>query len=113
MIFKKRLQIALPYIILSLIGIMFFVPLLWMVFASFDVNATLSVEWPENFTFENYSQLFTDPEIWRAFAIGVFLSLGSSLVIVLVSALAAYALSRFHIKHKNSIILTILFMSGL
>lgn len=111
--FKKRLQIALPYIVLSVIGLMFFVPLLWMIFASFDANATLAIEWPEEFTFDNYTELFTDPEIWRAFAIGLFLSLGSSFVIVLVSALAAYPLSRFHIKHKNSIILTILFMSGL
>lgn len=110
---KKRLQIALPYIVLSVIGLMFFVPLLWMIFASFDANATLAIEWPEEFTFDNYTELFTDPEIWRAFAIGLFLSLGSSFVIVLVSALAAYPLSRFHIKHKNSIILTILFMSGL
>lgn len=111
--FKKRIQTMLPYIILSIIGLMFFIPLLWMIFASFDANATLAIEWPEEFTFENYTELFSDPEIWIAFAIGVFLSLGSSIVIVVVSALAAYPLSRFHIKHKNSIILTILFMSGL
>ncbi|HLR01710.1 MAG TPA: carbohydrate ABC transporter permease [Virgibacillus sp.] len=113
MTFKKRLQTALPYIILSIIGIMFFIPLLWMIFASVDANATLAIEWPENFTLDNWTQLFEDPDIYRAFAIGVFLSLGSSIVIVVVSALAAYPLSRYHMKHKNSIILTILFMSGL
>lgn len=113
MSFRKQLQNALPYIVLSLIGIMFFIPLLWMVFASFDANATLAIEWPKEFTFDHWTNLFTDPDIYRAFVIGVFLSLGSSLVIVIVSALAAYPLSRFHIKHKNSIILTVLFMSGL
>ena len=111
--FKKRIKIALPYIILSLIGIMFFIPLLWMIFASFDKNATLSIEWPNDFTFDHWTQIFTDPDILRAFVIGVFLSLGSSIVIVIVSALAAYPLSRFHIKHKDSIILSILFLSGL
>src|SRR5699024_3116027 len=95
MSFKKRLQVALPYIILSLIGIMFFVPLLWMIFASVDANATLAIEWPKEFTLEHWTQLFTDPDIYRAFAIGIFLSLGSSLVIVTVSGLAAYPLSRF------------------
>src|SRR5699024_10646123 len=60
-----------------------------------------------------WTQLFTDPDILRAFAIGIFLSLGSSIVIVVVSALAAYPLSRFHLKHKDSIILSILFLSGL
>ncbi|WP_217589115.1 carbohydrate ABC transporter permease [Lentibacillus saliphilus] len=110
---KKRLQTALPYIILTIIGIMFFIPLLWMLFASFDAHATLSIEWPEEFTLDNWTQLLTDPDILRAFAIGVFLSLGSSLLLVFVSALAAYPLSRYHLKHKNSIILTILFMSGL
>jgi|SRR5690625_245408 len=110
---KKQITVALPYIILSIIGIMFFMPLLWMIFASFDVNATLAIELPKEFTFDHWTQLFTDPDILRAFAIGIFLSLGSSIVIVVVSALAAYPLSRFHLKHKDSIILSILFLSGL
>jgi len=110
---KKKIYVALPYIILSLIGIMFFIPLLWMIFASFDANATLAIEFPKEFTLENWTQLFTDPGILRAFAIGIFLSLGSSILIVIVSALAAYPLSRFHLKHKDSIILSILFLSGL
>ncbi|MBU5468221.1 carbohydrate ABC transporter permease [Virgibacillus sp. MSJ-26] len=110
---KKQITVALPYIILSIIGIMFFMPLLWMIFASFDVNATLAIEFPKEFTFDHWTQLFTDPDILRAFAIGIFLSLGSSIVIVVVSALAAYPLSRFHLKHKDSIILSILFLSGL
>src|SRR5699024_3815617 len=113
MSFTKRIQIALPYIILSIIGIMFFISLLWLIFASFDASATLAIELPKEFTLDHWTQLFTDPDILRAFVIGIFLSLGSSIVIVLVSALAAYPLSRFHLKHKNSIILTILFMSGL
>lgn len=113
MVKKKTIQKALPYIVLSMIGIMFFIPLLWVIFASFDAHATLSIEWPEEFTFENYTQILTDTEIIRSFIIGIFLSLVSSLVLVFCSALAAYPLSRYHLKHKNSMILTILFMSGL
>lgn len=113
MITKKRIQNSLPYIVLSIIGIMFFIPLLWMIFASFDKDATLSIEWPEKFTFENWTAVLGDPGILRSLAIGVFLSLVSSIVLVVVSALAAYPLSRYHLKHKNSMILTILFMSGL
>ena len=110
---RKIIQKALPYMVLSIIGIMFFIPLLWVIFASFDAHATLSIEWPDEFTLENYTQLLTDPEILRSFVIGVFLSLVSSLVLIFCSALAAYPLSRYHLKHKNSMILTILFMSGL
>lgn len=113
MINKKNIQLALPYIVLSIIGIMFFIPLLWMIFASFDAHATLSIEWPEEFTLDNWSQVIMDKEILRSFGIGVFLSLVSSVVLVTFSALAAYPLSRYHLKHKNSVILTILFMSGL
>lgn len=111
--FKQRLQKSLPYIILTIIGIMFFIPLLWMIFASFDKHATLAIEWPKEFSFDNWTNILTDPGILRSFVIGIFLSLVSSIVLVIVSALAAYPLSRFHLKHKNSIILTILFMSGL
>ncbi|WP_077328610.1 carbohydrate ABC transporter permease [Virgibacillus siamensis] len=110
---KKFLQKALPYIVLSIIGVMFFIPLLWMVFASFDSHPTLAIELPEEFTFTNWTEILTDPGILRSFVIGIFLSLVSSLVLVIASALAAYPLSRYHLKHKNSIILTILFMSGL
>lgn len=92
---------------------MFFIPLLWMIFASFDAQATLSIEWPEEFTLDNWSQVIMDIEILRSFGIGVFLSLVSSIVLVTFSALATYPLSRYHLKHKNSVILTILFMSGI
>lgn len=110
---KKFWQKALPYIVLSVIGVMFFIPLLWMIFASFDSHPTLAIELPEEFTFENWTNILSDEGILRSFAIGIFLSLVSSIVLVIASALAAYPLSRYHLKHKNSIILTILFMSGL
>lgn len=110
---KKFWQKALPYIVLSVIGVMFFIPLLWMIFASFDSHPTLAIELPEEFTFENWTNILADEGILRSFAIGIFLSLVSSIVLVIASALAAYPLSRYHLKHKNSIILTILFMSGL
>ncbi|MBD1221260.1 carbohydrate ABC transporter permease [Virgibacillus halodenitrificans] len=113
MITKKFIQKALPYLVLSIIGIMFFIPLLWVIFASFDTHATLSIKLPEEFTLDNWKKILTDFEILRSFGIGVFLSLVSSIVLVFCSALAAYPLSRYHIKHKNSVILTILFMSGL
>ncbi|HLS09608.1 carbohydrate ABC transporter permease [Lentibacillus sp.] len=113
MIIRKQIQKALPYFVLSVIGIMFFIPLLWMLFASFDMNPTLAIEWPEEFTFENFTEILTDAGILRSFVIGIFLSLVSSIILVIVSALAAYPLSRYHLKHKNSIILSILFMSGL
>src|SRR5699024_5261902 len=113
MITRKQIQKALPYFVLSVIGIMFFIPLLWMLFASFDMNPTLAIEWPEEFTFENFTEILTDAGILRSFVIGIFLSLVSSIILVIVSALAAYPLSRYHLKHKNSIILSILFMSGL
>src|SRR5699024_9890662 len=113
MIRKKHIQNALPYIVLSIIGIMFFIPLLWMIFASFDKDATLSIKFPENFSFDNWTEILGDIDILRSFVIGIFLSLVSSIILVIASGLAAYPLSRYHIKHKNSIILTILFMSGL
>lgn len=103
----------IPYIILSLIGILFLLPLLWMLIASVDPNAQQSLKTPSSLTLRNFSSILTDPAIIRSFGIGLVLSGGQAIFVVVVAGLAAYPLSRYTLKFKKPFMYTILFMTSL
>ncbi|MDR9854157.1 carbohydrate ABC transporter permease [Paenibacillus sp. VCA1] len=110
---RKLIYRILPYVILSLIGICFLLPLLWVLVASVDPNAMQSLKMPKQLTAGNYVDVLTSRENQRAFAIGLLMSLGQALVVVLLALLAAYPLSRYQLKYKKPFMLTILFMTSL
>ncbi|MCQ6265972.1 carbohydrate ABC transporter permease [Fictibacillus sp. WQ 8-8] len=108
-----KLERTLPYVILTVIGVLFLLPLLWVLIASVDPNANSSIKVPTAFTVDNFKSILTDPvNIW-AFIIGLLLSLGQGLLVVLVAGLAAYPLSRYQMKYKKHFMFTILFMTSL
>lgn len=112
---RKRylLNRAIPYVILCLIGTLFIVPLFWVIFAAFDSNPQLSIKIPESITLDHFSSIVSDVSIQRSFANGLFLSLGQTVLVVIVSGLAAYPLSRYSLKYKNPFMYTILFATAL
>ncbi|CDQ38859.1 MULTISPECIES: carbohydrate ABC transporter permease [Virgibacillus] len=110
---KIKLEVAVPYIILSVIGVCFLLPLLWVIFASIDENAQQALTLPDKITFTNYTSILSDPANIRSFMIGLGLSLGQSILVVVVGVLAAYPLSRYTQKYKKPFMYTILFMTSL
>ncbi|SFH70032.1 carbohydrate ABC transporter permease [Pisciglobus halotolerans] len=110
---NKKTSSALAYIVLTLIAIIFVIPLLWVFVASFDANATQVLKMPEHFTLTNYQEVITDRGNQQAFLNGLFLSGGQTILVVLFSLLAAYPLSRFPLKNKQKLLMTILFMTSL
>jgi multiple sugar transport system permease protein len=110
---KHTFERIIPYIVLSFIGILFLLPLLWILFASFDPYATVSLKIPKTISAENFVSVLTDKVNQRSLLIGIFLSLGQAIIAVVVAALAAYPLSRYQLKYKKPFLLTILFMTSL
>jgi multiple sugar transport system permease protein len=104
---------VIPYIILTIIGILFVLPLLWMIFASFDSHATLTAQLPKQVTVNNFVSIFHNPANIQAFVNGVVLSLGQAILVVIIAALAAYPLSRYQLTYKKPFMYTILFATGL
>lgn len=103
----------IPYIVLGLLAIIFALPLLWILVASLDANASQAVKLPDQWTLENYKAVLSSQTNLRAFANGLLISLGQSLLVVLVAGLAAYPLSRYELRYKNIFLYTILFMTSL
>lgn len=109
----KKNKKMIPYIVLTFLSILFALPLLWVIVASFDPNASETLKIPLNMTLENYKAVLQERTNIRAFAVGLFISLFQSLLVVLIAGLAAYPLSRYELKYKNIFMYTILFMTAL
>ncbi len=77
-------------------------PLLWAFLASLKPASeifTLDLRWlPENPTLKNYRAIFTDPKIMRFFSNTIFISLVSTVIIVIFATLAGYGFSRYRLK---------------
>ncbi|MNS06738.1 Inner membrane ABC transporter permease protein YcjP [compost metagenome] len=110
---RKWVYRILPYSILTFIGICFLLPLLWVLVASIDSNAMQSLKLPSQVTGANYIDVITNPENQRAYLIGLVMSVGQALLVVILALLAAYPLSRYQLKYKKLFMLTILFMTSL
>ncbi|EGL19492.1 MULTISPECIES: carbohydrate ABC transporter permease [unclassified Paenibacillus] len=110
---RKWMYRILPYTILVFIGICFILPLLWVLVASVDSNAMQSLKVPTRLTGTNYAEVIANPENQRAYMIGLIMSLGQAMLVVILALLAAYPLSRYQLKYKKPFMLTVLFMTSL
>lgn len=110
---KSKKQVFIGYIILSLIAIAFIIPLLWVIIASFDADASQLLKIPAELTIDNYATVAGDSDNQLAFLNGLYLSGGQTILVVILSILAAYPLSRFQLKHKQKFMMGILFMTSL
>ena len=80
------------------VALIFFAPIAWIAMSAFKTTGQiLSV--PPLFVFEptldNFTEMFQDPKIPKFFFNSVLLSVGSVLIAIAVSFLAAYSFSRF------------------
>ena len=109
---KRRLQNAvLTYLVIIISLIFFIVPMLWIGYTSFRTQASIFTgqivsPWRE-YTLHNYETVLSVTDFplyfWNSLQIGAVVTLFS----LFVSIIGAYALSRFDIKGKNTLIVSI------
>jgi multiple sugar transport system permease protein len=97
--------------LLALLGLAFLLPLLWVVFASIDRNAGAGIRIP-NPSLVHYRDMTSGGRL-RPFYNSFYLAGMSTLISTVLGIFAAYGLSRRHIPFKQTLMLVILFMSGL
>ncbi len=100
---RQSLPTNLVLIIISTIAGLFFVlPLLWFMFAPFNERATLSVVIPEQFSFENFREVFSNDLAMRGILQNSpIIGVGVMLATTLSAALAAYGLSRSNLPGRQ------------
>jgi multiple sugar transport system permease protein len=96
-----------PYAILIALSAMYVAPLVWMVATSFKTDADAVAahpSWlPRAATVASYRAIIAAPEapVLRWFANSVLAATGHALLVVVTSALAAYALARLEFRGKR------------
>lgn len=96
-----------------IIGLSFLVPLLWVVLASFDTEASLAVKWPARWSLDNYGAIWNTETTFRPLWNSLLLCGGATLVTMTAAILCAYPMSRFRFRAKRPLLLTIIFSTGL
>lgn len=100
------------YMFVVVVSAFFALPLLWLLFAPFDRNPTLSVKAPSG-TLANFRHVFDNPYALTSLRNSVVLALGTMAIVVVVAALAAYALSRVRIPGRDLLLYILLLFSSI
>lgn len=110
---RERMSRTTSSIAMIVIGIAFLVPLAWVVLASFDTEATLSVKWPSSWSLGNYQAIWNAETTFRPLWNSLVLCGGATVLTMTASVLCAYPLSRYRFRAKRPLLLTIIFSTGL
>ena len=85
-----------------------FFPALWILLTSLKSEAELVSKpityWPSHATLNNYVQAFTDQPLLKYMGNSLIVALSATVFSLLVSALAAYAIARLNLKHRQLIL---------
>ena len=113
-IIRKRPSLSRPVlnILMIVIGVVFLLPLLWLIFASFNPNADSNLALPSPFSLENY-HLVIRAGAGAAIGNSLYLAGVSTVIATAVSTMAAFMLARRKIRFKGLILVLILFLTGL
>lgn len=96
---------------LLLLGLVFVLPLTWLLSASVDKNASWAVEMP-HFSLDNFRTAMAGVglgPLWNS----TLMSLIATAISTVPAALGAYALSRYRLPLRRTMLITVLFLSGL
>ena len=98
------------YSLLTILGIIVALPILWIILSSFQVGTTLfsSTFIPDKLTLNHYISLFTktDYPIWYKNTLTI--AFYNMLIGLLVTTLTAYTFSRYRFKGRKNIMISIL-----
>lgn len=109
---KKHFFIGFRNLTLLLFLILNIYPLIWVLLSSFKTNREIldsALSLPQSLHFANYIRAFSESGMVRSFFNSVFVTVISIIINVLVSFIAAYALSRYKFKFLGVILLLMSF----
>jgi len=93
-----------------LLALLFSVPLIWLVLAAFDSQATQQLHLP-HFSMENFQNALTPNLMW-ALVNSVVISAIATAVATVPAFFGAYSFSRHRLPFKNPLLFCILFLAG-
>lgn len=105
---REKVRRTVTYIFLGIWALVVLFPFYWMLLTSFKSYGAYNAEYvPQLFTLsptlENYVSAFTEVPLARYFANSVFFTVVTTLIMLVVTVLAAFAFARLEFKGKNLI----------
>jgi len=104
----KAARLGFIYALLTVLSIVWLVPIFWLLLQSFRLSPTGNVNsfFPSNFTFRNYILLFTDPTaggifFFRTLVNTLFVAVLTCIMSTLFILSIAYVLSRFRFRLRK------------
>lgn len=108
---KKRGNVAntIIYIILSVLSVLWILPILWLVITSFraELGAWTPYILPKEYTINNYTRLFTDTALFnypRWFMNTLVVAVFSCIITTILNLMTSYTLSRLRFKARKAIL---------
>jgi ABC-type sugar transport system, permease component len=101
-----KIRLAIIYLLLTLLAILFLFPIVWVVFASFKDNPSLLTQpWalPNPVQFQNYTTAWVSGKIGQYFVHSLIVSGATLLLNLLFSSMGAYAISRMKWKLSKTV----------
>jgi len=113
--FRRVSSNIIIYTILVIISIIWVFPLLWVILTSFraEKGSFTTSFFPENYTFDNYINLFTDTSIFsfgKWFANTAFVAVCSCILTTLLTISTAYVMSRLRFRLRKTMMKTALIL---
>jgi len=96
------------YLALVALAVFVVVPFGWLVLAAFDPQATIFFKVPETWTLGNFRNLFADQDGFRLILNSIVYAGGATIVLIVVTTMAGYALSRFDFPGRRPLMFGIL-----
>ena len=100
------IRLVIIYVSASIFVVISLVPILWMIKTSFETTEFMRSAqiqfWPIKFTLDNYRSVLSNPHamIFRSTLNSIIVASLATLLNIIVTASAAYAMSRFEFKGK-------------
>ncbi len=95
---QRRMERLLLYLVLIVVGAIFFLPFYWVITASIKTSAELNrmppTWWPHTFTLEHYPQALT-LEFGRYFLNSFIYAIATTIIVAVTSTLLGFILTKF------------------
>jgi multiple sugar transport system permease protein len=99
---------SLRFLAAAIVVLNGFFPALWLLLTSLKSEAELVSKpisyWPQAATLDNYTRAFSDQPLLRYLGNSLAVAAGATVTSLLVSALAAYAIARLNLRHRQLIL---------
>src|SRR5690625_4181779 len=110
MITRKSTHLLL-HIILTVFGLIWIYPFIWMILSSFKTNNELLVSGvnpiPDDFQWENYARAWNNANFSGYFVNTVIITVATVIIVVVLSALTGYALGRVKFPGRTGVLICV------